>query len=122
MMKKKVAEIINDSYGEYNVSCEPSNEEIEKAIREEDFETGAFQDDLDKLKAEWEKARNFQEYCDSVKKYHIRRIAFFVVNKWKDPIVLNKDECTVKDGLHRLKAAIYSGMETVDVIMLSDPP
>ena len=120
-MKKTVAEIINVGYGECNVSCEPSNEEIEKAIREKDFETRAFQDDLDKLKAEWNRAGNFEEYCDSVRKYHIRRIAFFVVNKWKDPILLNKDECTVKDGLHRLKAAIYLGMETVDVIILSDP-
>jgi len=116
-MKKKVTEICNTPYGENNVSCEPSKEEIERAIRENDFEKRAFQADLNELKGEWDKARSFEECCDYVRKYHIRRIAFFVVNKWDHPIVLNKDKCTVKDGLHRLKAAIYLDMETVDVII-----
>jgi hypothetical protein len=119
-MKKKVAEISNVPYGENNVSCEPSKEEIERAIRENDFEKRAFQDDLNELRTEWSKARSFEEYSDYVRKYHARRIAFFVVNNWDHPIVLQKDKCTVEDGSHRLKAAIYSDMETVDAIINED--
>ncbi len=49
-----------------------------------------------------------------MRKYHAR-IAFFVVNGWDEPIVLNTDEHKIKEGLHRLKAAIFLGWETVEV-------
>jgi ParB-like nuclease domain len=42
-------------------------------------------------------------------------IAYFVVNGWSDPIILNHDERTIIDGLHRLKAAMYLGMDTIEV-------
>jgi hypothetical protein len=49
------------------------------------------------------------------KKYHAKRIAFYVVNGWQDGIVLNEDKKTVKDGLHRLKATIFLGWDTVEI-------
>ena len=45
----------------------------------------------------------------------MRRIVYFVVNGWEEPILLCKDGCTISDGLHRLKAAIYLGLEEVEV-------
>jgi hypothetical protein len=120
MMKKRIIEINNAHYGVGNVSCEPSIEEIQKAIQENDLETRSFQTDLTELNAEWNrKANNEDEYYALQKKYHSRRIAFFIVNGWADPILLYKDGCKIKDGLHRFKAAIYLKMEVIDVITTS---
>jgi len=120
-MKKKVTEITNILYGIGSVSCEPTNEEIEKAIRENNHETRSFQDDIDELNDEWNKnASNEVDYLALQKKYHSQRIAFFVVNGWHDPIVLYRDGCTIKDGLHRFKAARYLSMDIIDVIVTDD--
>jgi len=51
--------------------------------------------------------------------YHARRIAFFIVNGWSEPIVLRGDGCTIEDGLHRLKAALYKGIPEVEITVLS---
>ena len=88
-LKKKVSEIYNTPYGQNCVSCEPSKEEIERAVREQNPEKRGFQDDLSELIAEWEKVSR-SEYYDHIRQYHARRIAFFVENKWHDPIALNK--------------------------------
>jgi hypothetical protein len=120
-MKKKVSEICNTKYGENNVCCEPSKAEIESAVGEKDLEKRGFQEHLRELTTEWNKGSNFEEYCDCARKYHARRIAFFVVNRWDDPIMLNKDKHTVSEGLHRLKAAIYLHMETVEVEICDGP-
>lgn len=113
-MKNNVSEIYNVSYGENGVCCEPSKDQIERAVNENELERRGFQCDKDEIAAECNKGGNFEEYCDCMCKYHARRIAFFVVNKWTDPIVLNGDG-SIKDGLHRLKAAIYLGMEVVEI-------
>ena len=42
-MQKKISEIANTPYGQDNVSCEPSKEDIQKAIDHKDFETRGFQ-------------------------------------------------------------------------------
>ena len=42
-MQKKISEIINTPYGQDNVSCEPSKQDIQKAIDDKDFETRGFQ-------------------------------------------------------------------------------
>lgn len=121
-MKKKVAEILNSPYEQYNIFSEPSKDKIEKAIREKDFDERGFQRDLAELNTEWNKASSsVEEYSDHMRQYHARRIAYFVVNKWNDPILLKADGRTVKEGTHRLKAAIYLGMETVEVEITDDP-
>ena len=123
-MKKKVSEIFNTHYvetdGQNHVSCEPSKEGIEVAVHKNDLEKRGFQEYRPQLIAQWNEGGNFEGYCDSARKYHASRIAFFVVNRWDDPIKLNKDEHTVKEGLHRLKAAIHLGIETVEVEICYD--
>src|SRR6266404_3066244 len=95
-MKKKVTEIANAHYVETNreerVGCEPSKEEIERAVHKKHLEKRGFQDHRRELIAEWNEGGSFEEYCDRARKYHARRIAFFVVNRWNHPIVLNKDK------------------------------
>ena len=119
IVKKKITEIKNVLYAVYNISCEPTKEEIEKAVREKDFEVRAFQKDLAELNTEWNKnAENRkEEYCLQQRRFHIRRIAYFVLYGWKEPILLCEDGCTVLDGLHRLKAAIHLSLEEVEVIV-----
>ena len=115
---KKLSEIDMGPYGFPGVSCEPSREDIEGAIAKGTLEERQFQADIQALNDEWNRnAGNEQEYFLLQKEYHARRIAFFVVNGWKEPIVLHRDEKTVKDGLHRLKAADYLNMEYVDTIV-----
>jgi hypothetical protein len=41
-MKKKVSEILNVHYVEGNISCEPSKEEIKKAVDEKNLETRGY--------------------------------------------------------------------------------
>ena len=55
--KKKVSEIVSLPYGEDNVCCEPSREEVEEAIRENALEKGGFQEHLDELKPNGESYR-----------------------------------------------------------------
>jgi heterodisulfide reductase subunit B len=60
-------------------------------------------------------ALNVPERYEWIKKYHAKRIAFHVVIGWHERIVLNEDKKTIKDGLHRLKAAIFLGCDTVEI-------
>jgi hypothetical protein len=116
IMKKKVSEIINAHYGVGAISCEPSKIEIDRDIQQNNLETRSFQGDKEILNAEWIRvAKSEKEYYALQKKYHSQRIAFFVVKGWDNPISLHRDECTVEDGLHRLKAAIHLKMEVVNV-------
>lgn len=110
-MKKKVSEICDVLYGENNVCCEPSKDDIDRAVKKNDLEIRWFQRDINLIDGECKLAEN---RYDCMRQYHARRIAFFVVNKWTNPIVLNR-EWRIKDGLHRLKAARYLGIEVVDI-------
>jgi len=110
----KIADIKPVLYGERDTLCEPSREEIAQAIDEKKLETRRYQEDLELLKSEWASSQTLPEYCRMVKEYHTRRIAYFVVNSWSDRIVLDRDGRTVVDGLHRLKASQYLGMQTTD--------
>ena len=117
-MKKKIEEIKNTDYGVGDVSCEPAKCEIARAIQTNNLEARSFQEDIDELNAEWNKeAKSENEYFELQKKYHAQRVAYLVVNKWSDPILLRKDGATISDGLHRLKAAVYLEMEEVDVVL-----
>ena len=114
-MIKNIDEIVGGCYGECDMSCEPTRQEIAQALEEQDFETRCYQDDLQELKAEWRKARNCEDFRSLVKKYHTRRIAYFVAKGWQNPITLRKDGRRIEDGLHRFKAAQYKGDKTIDV-------
>ncbi|MGD0843560.1 MAG: hypothetical protein ABSA06_04230 [Geobacteraceae bacterium] len=116
ILKKRVEEILNTDYAQYNISSEPSRIDIESAISRCESESRGFQEQLQELNDEWNaSASSIQQYCDRMRLYHAQRIAFFVTHGWTDPIELHTDGRTVKDGLHRLKAARYMQLVTVDV-------
>ncbi len=117
-MKKSVNEIINTLYGEDGVSCEPEMAEISEAVRNNDLEERSFQGDLGSLLYEWNQLNYIpEEKHRLIKKYHCQRIAYFVVRGWNDPIVLRPDGRTIKDGLHRFKAALFLRKTDVEVII-----
>jgi hypothetical protein len=98
-MRRKVSEIFSNPYGQDAVCCEPSRNEIERAVRENNLPKRGFQEQLDELKAEWERSGDERYY--QIRMYHARRIAFFVRN-WDDsPIILKKD---MSEGSHRIRA------------------
>lgn len=51
--------------------------------------------------------------------YHIRRIAFFVKNGWKDEIIIDtSDKYPIIDGNHRYTAAVYLNLYFMRVYKL----
>ncbi len=69
-MKKKVAEIKDAPYGVGDISCEPKNEEITKAVREKDFDRSSFQGDREELNSEWNRdVKNSKEYYNLQKEF-----------------------------------------------------
>src|SRR5262245_54533553 len=106
LVKKKISEIFSARYGQDNVCCEPSPEEIKRAVLEKDVDKREFQKDLPELLAEWEQVSGPERYSH-IRKYHARRTAFFVLNRWDNyPIVLKQDSHKLAEGSHRLRAAI----------------
>jgi hypothetical protein len=137
---KKIADIRNVKYGFNELGkvyyCEPSPVDIQFAIDHGQLEDRGYQTYDNDLMREWkeglrfepdegssfdaeEESRSLQEFADRCRRYHAKRIAYFVVNGWTDPIILNADG-SMKDGLHRFKAAIFKGMDEVDVT-ISEP-
>jgi len=114
-MRVPVKDIHNTEYGQYNLSSEPSCSDVATALAAGELEIRGFQDDIDSLNAEWNAGTaDIQTYCIRMREYHARRVAYFVrQGSWK-PITLAADRRTVKDGLHRLKAAIYLGYQEID--------
>ncbi len=116
---KKVNEIEYLPYGdnEMNISCDPNDTDIENAVIENNFETRSFQGDLMDLEIEWkQKTSNGHNRHNLIKEYHSKRIAYFVINGWKEPITLYKNSLKIKDGLHRLRAAKYLNKEFIITI------
>ena len=119
-MMRRIADIPFVPYANWDangvqIPCEPSPEDIQRAIDDKQFEQRGFQTHHDELKAEWEKnVTSAGEWNERVRAYHTRRIAHFVVQGWSDPIILNANG-TMKDGLHRFKAAIFMGKDEVEV-------
>ena len=102
--------------------CEPSADDIQRAIDEKQFEFRGFQTHHDELMDEWKNgASSAREFNELMRAYHTRRIAHFVDQGWNDPIILTVDG-KMKDGLHRLKAAIFKGMGEVEVTIADDDP
>ena len=114
-MQRKICEIVSRPYGQDGICCEPSKDEIQKAVDEKNLETRGFQEHEHELRAEWGEISGPERY-NRIRKYHAERIAFFVVNRWDNyPIILKEDSREVREGSHRLRAAIHLGEETVDV-------
>jgi hypothetical protein len=101
--------------------CEPTREQIERAIRVTDFDERGYQEHKKKLIDEWNRGdATPQQYNQREQEYHARRIANFAVNGWRGPPILKKDGCSVQDGLHRLKAARHRGQKTIRVRIMCD--
>src|SRR5262249_52554328 len=88
-MRKKVSEIFSNPYGQDAVCCEPSRNEIERAVRENNLQKRGFQEHLDDLKAEWERSGDERYY--QIRMYHARRFASPTSRKY-----LGIDEVEVK--------------------------
>ena len=113
---KQVKEIFNVPYGQDGIYCEPSMEDICKAINDNTLEHRGFQSDIEELRKEWYIVETGRYDYGLIKKYHAERIAYFVVNGIGDPIYLKDDGKTISDGLHRLKAAIFKGYDHIEVV------
>lgn len=114
-MRVPVDEIHNAEYGQYGLSSEPSSSDVATALAADELEIRGFQDDIDSLNAEWNAGSvDIQTYCIRMRQYHARRVAYFVNQGTWRPITLAPDGRHVKDGLHRLKAAIYLGHKEID--------
>src|SRR6266850_2841543 len=97
-------------------SCEPTREQIDRAIRDKDFDKRGYQKHRKELTDEWNRGgATPQEYNQREQKYHARRIAGFTANGWRDAPILKKDARSVHDGLHRVKAAKHLGRKTIKV-------
>jgi hypothetical protein len=101
---------------------EPSPMEIQYAVDNDLLESRGYQTHFDELNLEWEEglsfeleeSRSLQELADRQRSYHAKRIAHFVVHGWSDPIILDANG-KIKDGSHRLRAAIFIGKDEIDV-------
>src|SRR2546423_1738775 len=119
LIEKKLYEILITDYHGLSFpdrpSCEPSPEQIERAIQAKDFDKRGYQECLQELVDEWNRGGPTpEEYNRREQQYHARRIANFAANKWDHPPVLKKDGSVV-DGLHRIKAARHLGDKTIKV-------
>jgi hypothetical protein len=119
-MMRKIAKIQIIPYG-FNDGitylAEPSPMEIQYAVDNDLLESRGYQTHFDELNLEWEEGlRSLQELADRQKSYHAKRIAHFVVHGWSDPIILDANG-KIRDGSHRLKAAIFMGKDEIDVII-----
>jgi hypothetical protein len=124
---RKIADIKPIPYG-FNVGtiyfAEPSRMEIQYSVDNGLLESRGYQTHFDELNLEWEEglsfeleeSRSLQELADRQRSYHAKRIAHFVVHGWSDPIILDANG-KIKDGSHRLKAAIFMGKDEIDVII-----
>lgn len=103
--------------------CEPTPDEIDRAIRERDFDKRGYQKHAEELVKEWNgNGVTPQEYNRREQQYHARRIAYFVANDWQDAPILKQDGRSVHEGLHRIKAAKHRGDRTIKVQILCEDP
>jgi hypothetical protein len=101
--------------------CEPTHEEIDRAIHAKQFDKRGYQKHINELRDEWNRDNATpQKYNQRERDYHKRRIADLAANGWDDPPVLKKDGRSVHDGLHRIKAAKHRGDTTIKVQILCE--
>ena len=96
--------------------------DISRAIAEGNLEQRPFGPDThEALYAEFRAISGFNEqtwerlgaYIDTIQKYHARRVAYFIETKWTNPIIGLDEEGHLRDGGHRLRAAMFMGWEEV---------
>jgi hypothetical protein len=126
LIEKNIDEIVIGPYVGVSFagkpSCEPTHEQIDRAIREKDFDERGYQENMNELIDEWNRdGASPDEYNQRERDYHARRIAYFVENGWHDAPILKKDGRSIDGGLHRIKAAKHRGDKTIKVrIMCED--
>src|SRR3954470_8763642 len=108
---KKASEILYPPYGYFDlnnqpVKADPTREDIEKAIKNNELEKRDWHSSRDVLLTEWAEGLSFpadyEEYGKRCRIYHARRIANFVVNGWDGELIeLKADGVSMNDGLHR---------------------
>lgn len=114
---RKIADLKPSRYGytvnDQAVDCEPSTEDIARALREGRLETRHYHDET--LLPEWKaNARSIEEWGRLVRDYHARRIAYLVANKCDDPISVKKSGF-ITDGNHRIRAVAFRGLTEIQV-------
>jgi hypothetical protein len=120
LVEKRVDEILIENYVGMSFSnrpsCEPTREEIDRAIRDKDFDTRGYQKHINELRDEWNRDNSTpQQYNQREQEYHARHIADFAANGWDNPPVLKNDGRSVHGGLHRIKAAKHRGNMAITV-------
>ena len=114
-MTKRIDDIARKQYGQC-FSTEPSDEDVAEAIKKGELEERGFQEYEHELAAEWYRHPP-TECVQLAKQYHARRIAYFVVKGWTDPIQITSVG-KLRDGAHRLRAAKFKGEKTIDFIIV----
>ena len=91
-------------------------DDIRNAIAEKRYDARSFQAHFNELKDEWNRdTRNYDEYLERKKKYHIERIAYLVTSGlWKEPIIVCSDLRRICDGQHRVWAAKYLNEDEIE--------
>lgn len=96
---------VND--GDRTIDFDPTCEEIEQAIADRDFVDKPHHGREEELNREWIAAAkgDINEAYRQQRLHHARRIAYFVVHGWADPVEVRRSNGTVKGGTHRIRAA-----------------
>jgi hypothetical protein len=92
--------------------AEPTLEGIAVAVKNRALEQRGLQEHWEELYTEWENAPK-SERLQVVQQYHTQRVAYFCMNIHNDPIQICIHD-VLEDGAHRLLAARYKEMATVD--------
>lgn len=95
---------------------EPTAQEIQAAINANELDERPFSENAAALLHEWTtNAKGIvSEVARLQRDYHAKRIAYFVVKGWADPIRMDANG-GFHDGQHRLKAAKFLERETIAV-------
>lgn len=103
-------------------ATEPTPDEIGQAVANRDLEPTPYSDRSQELTDQWvrESGGDLNDLLRRSRQYHARRIAYLVVHRWTDPIVLDWNEKMI-DGTHRLKAARHLKLPEVEVL-INPPP
>jgi hypothetical protein len=98
------------------VHTNPTQQLIDEAIKKNELEQRGLQEYESSLFHEWDRVPSLDR-ARAVQQYHSRRVAFFCVNGWEEPIKICVHD-VLEDGAHRLLAARHRKLETIDCIIV----